>query len=87
MQIGETTTTWVPLAQQRVENSQQLQNVFSAMLQSVGREGYESAEAIESSEPLGQQMQSSWDGWFELERNRRYQDVEQPVQLAKDFGH
>lgn len=86
MRISETTTSFVSLAQQRLEKAGELQNVFSAVLESVGREGYQSAEAISTEQPLAEQMQSSWDGWFGMAQPRRYQDLEKPTELAGAFG-
>jgi len=86
MRISETTTSFVPLSQQRLEKTGELQNVFSAVLGSVGREGYQSAEAISAEQPLDEQMRSSWDGWFGMVQTRRYQEIEKPAELAGAFG-
>jgi len=60
MRIGETATSFVPLAQ-RLEKAGELQSVFSAVLESVGREGYQSAETILPDQTLDQPMQTAWD--------------------------
>lgn len=86
MRIGETSTTLLPLAQQRFEQAQEVQSVFSAVLQSVGRGGYESAEQLQSSQPLEQQMRSAWEGWFELQEASRNQNNGQRAELNDAFG-
>ena len=49
----------------RLKSSERhLQDVFSAVLEQVGREGYVAAEPVGVDVPLANQIGSSWDQWF-----------------------
>ncbi|EMI45561.1 hypothetical protein [Rhodopirellula sp. SWK7] len=86
MQIGDVSQTRSPLQQRRFEEQQEIQSVFSAVLESVGKQGYESAAPIESDVPLEEQIQDSWDGWYQLERVGRYRSAEAPAELGGKFA-
>ncbi|QDT43730.1 hypothetical protein Pan241w_38340 [Gimesia alba] len=77
-------------SQQKRQQDQDVQNVFSAMLAQFGRQGYASAEVPEQSteEPqaLIKGLQRSWDSWFTGELNGRYSQVENPEELKQSFG-
>lgn len=53
----------------------QLQNVFSAVLEQVGRAGYESAAPVDADISLESNVQSSWQTWFDQVSLNRYQFV------------
>ncbi|MCM2370272.1 hypothetical protein [Aporhodopirellula aestuarii] len=86
MQISDLSQTRSPLQQRRFEEKQEVQSVFSAVLESVGREGYESAAPTESAVPLEEQIQDAWDGWYQLERIGRYRHAEAPAELGGEFA-
>ncbi len=50
----------------------QLQDVFSAVLEEAGREGYASAQPLSESAPLVDAMGTSWDQWFNEFSSKRY---------------
>lgn len=86
MKIGEMADTTMSLSQRRTAKTHELQNVFSQILESVGVEGYQSAETPASTEPIDEQAQKAWDGWYELELQGRYQNADRPIELGQDFG-
>ncbi len=68
------------LAQQhtrtRSESAEQhLQDVFSAVLAQVGKQGFASAEPTDQSVPLQEAVASSWNDWFNEFSPRRYSFV------------
>ncbi len=55
----------------RLEHDHQLQSVFTAVLATVGREGYKSADELPAdSGPLEEQMTSNWESWFAMTPSR-----------------
>ncbi|QDU51321.1 hypothetical protein Pan110_36870 [Gimesia panareensis] len=64
-----------------------VQNIFSAMLAQVGRQGYVSAETTDAEPPTVESLQRSWDSWFNSERTGRYSQVEKPDELKQSFGN
>ncbi|MEQ9070314.1 MAG: hypothetical protein RLO18_26510, partial [Gimesia chilikensis] len=50
---------------------QAVQNIFSAMLAQVGRQGYVSAETTDAEPPTVESLQRSWDSWFNSQRTGR----------------
>lgn len=66
---------------------QVVQDVFSAVLEAAGREGYESAQAISDEEPLAEQIVTSWSDWFDGERTGgRYQNVSDAELWKQSYG-
>lgn len=70
----------------RREQSHQVQDVFSEVLAAVGRQGYQSAEAIDEQSPLVDQVSESWSNWFDVELGGRYASVQDSVQLKQPYG-
>lgn len=66
---------------------QAVQNIFSAMLAQVGRQGYVSAETTDAEPPTVESLQRSWDSWFNSQRTGRYSQVEKPEELQQSFGN
>ena len=77
-------------SQQKRQQDQDVQNVFSAMLAQFGRQGYVSAEVPEQTteEPqaVSKGLQRTWDSWFTGELNGRYSQVENAEELKQSFG-
>ena len=76
---------------------ERLQDTFSAVLSQVGREGYQSATAIESDSNLNEGVVSSWEDWFDSIAPSRYsfmfgpdspsvQEGSSPDSLKQEFG-
>lgn len=63
-----------------------LQSLFSEILIQNGRPGYASAEAIESEQPLGKEVQSAWSSWFGVETRGRYATDSDPATLKREYG-
>lgn len=61
-----------------------IQNTFSAILASVGREGYASAEAVAPTAPLDDAAVSGWEQWFETVGRTRYSDYVQWTNATPD---
>lgn len=63
-----------------------LQSVFSEVLAASGREGFASAVAIETDEPLETSLQTAWSSWFDGPPSQRdFGDID-PEQLKQGFG-
>jgi hypothetical protein len=74
----------IPLGNQRNASAQRVesgttrsadevvQSVFAEVLAAAGRQGYESAQSRETTEPLDQAVASSWEGWFNESSAMRY---------------
>lgn len=75
----------LPQSQKR-ERDHQVQNVFSAMLATAGRQGYASAQPLENQQPLTENIQSSWDSWFTGDLGGRYAQVNNPDELKHSYG-
>lgn len=77
-------------SQEKRQQEQDVQNIFSAMLAQFGRQGYVSAEAPEqvTEEPQSvvKGLERSWDSWFTSELKGRYSQVENPAELKQAFG-
>ncbi|QDV25392.1 hypothetical protein [Aureliella helgolandensis] len=86
MQIAGTKPLVATLQQQRLEQDHQVQNLFTEILMEAGREGYASAEPLETSGPRTEAIQSTWNDWFNLEMTGRYRGAEQPMELKQQFG-
>ena len=54
---------------------QNLQDVFSTVLEQVGREGFASSQSLSSSDNLAEQIGTSWDQWFNTFSTTRYSFV------------
>jgi len=72
--------------QQKRNQDHEVQNIFSAMLAQVGRQGYASAETTDTEPPTVEGLQRSWDSWFNSERTGRFSQTENPEQLKQSFG-
>jgi hypothetical protein len=57
---------------QRQSGDRQVQDVFSAVLQRIGREGFASAQPLPESLPLVEAVGSSWEQWFNEFSSPRY---------------
>ncbi|QDV51837.1 hypothetical protein Enr17x_38960 [Gimesia fumaroli] len=77
-------------SQQKRQQEHEVQNVFSAMLAQVGRQGYVSAEApeqvLEGEQSLTKGLQRTWDSWFTGELKGRYAQASSPEELKQSFG-
>lgn len=60
------------LLEQREAANEQLQNVFTAVLQASGRSGYTSAQPLAAGSDLPQQIGDSWHEWFNQFSTTRY---------------
>ena len=54
------------------QQDRRVQDVFSAVLATVGRQGYASASPLENDVPLGDSIKSAWSDWFHSEIPGRY---------------
>lgn len=52
-----------------------LENSFSAILESVGRSGYESAEPVQGNQKLEDVAVGKWENWFEFVGQQRYSAI------------
>lgn len=86
MRIESSPPEVLTVQRQRLAQEQQVQSVFAEVLEQAGRSGYESATELESNEPLSQQIQTSWDGWYQVERFGRYAGTELTADTATNFG-
>ena len=57
---------------QRQSGDRQVQDVFSAVLQQIGREGFASTQSLPESLPLVEAVGSSWEQWFNEFSSTRY---------------
>ncbi len=65
----------------------QVQDVFSAVLAEVGREGYASAEAVDGDRPMTEQIATVWSDWFDGERQGgRYSNTVDAEALKHSYG-
>lgn len=60
------------LSDKREAAQDTLQNVFTAVLKQVGRQGYASADQLASEADLPEQIGSSWHQWFDSFSSSRY---------------
>lgn len=66
----------------------QVRDVFSELLEAAGRQGYASAQAVESDQPVDEQIQTTWTNWFDVERiSGRYQGEKDAETLRQDYGN
>ncbi len=87
MRVDASATSGLTIEQRRRNEDRNLQGVFAEVLENVGRSGFESAESIESNEPLDQLVQSSWNSWYQIERlGGRYASAEAPHDLGQTYG-
>lgn len=71
----------------RRERDHEVQNVFSQVLAEAGLEGYASATAPSSEEPLANQVSESWSAWFDGERQGgRYVGEAGAAELKQTYG-
>ncbi|MCG8653158.1 MAG: hypothetical protein MI861_25180 [Pirellulales bacterium] len=77
-----------PLTRQQIRRAEDknIQSVFSEVLQNAGREGYASAEARQSTEPLEHHIEEAWHRWFQVERTGRYNNPDLPDDLGQAYG-
>ncbi|QDS99781.1 hypothetical protein [Adhaeretor mobilis] len=86
MKIESANASIETFSDKRVRLGHDVQNIFSQVLEAVGREGYQSAEATATEEPLTEQIAQSVSNWFDLELSGRYSSVENRHQLEQSFG-
>ncbi|PQO44676.1 hypothetical protein [Blastopirellula marina] len=86
MQIDATTTAAAPAAAAPLSANEQLQSLFSEILQQTGRSGYASAEEYSSAEPLDESVRSTWENWFSPAKAASYAADYDPAQLKQDYG-
>lgn len=68
------------------EQDQQVQSVFSEVLEAAGRSGYVSAGELEGDQLTAEDVRDSWSGWFEAERAGRYAMARRPEELKQGYG-
>lgn len=61
-----------------------IQSTFSAILESVGREGYASADPVASDRPLADDAVAGWEQWFETVGRTCYSDYVQWTHAAPE---
>lgn len=82
--MGAVATSGLSLRQQR---EHAVQDVFSAILAEVGREGYASAQAVADDQPMAEQITACWSDWFDGERQGgRYATRTEAEALKQSYG-
>jgi hypothetical protein len=81
------------LQQQRREQDEHVQGVFSKVLGAVDRDGYRSAaqvnsgpETVSGQRDLDDKIQHSWDDWYRTESLGRYRSAENRDAMGSEFG-
>lgn len=69
-----------------LEQDHHIQDVFSQILESVGRQGYASAEPVSEESITTDQISESWGTWFDVHRSGQYAAAEQPESLRQAYG-
>ncbi len=71
----------------RQQRNHRVQDVFSAVLAEIGRQGYASAEAVTDEQPMEEQIATSWFDWFDSERQGgRYAQLTEADSLKQSYG-
>ncbi|TWT31457.1 hypothetical protein [Blastopirellula retiformator] len=86
MQIDATTAAAAPTAAKPASANEQLQSLFSEILEQTGRSGYASADEYVSEETLQDDVRSSWDNWFSGGKAASYAADYNPAELRQDYG-
>ncbi|MCC9642775.1 hypothetical protein LOC71_10860 [Rhodopirellula sp. JC740] len=86
MRIDHRQTGPVTLDDHRRVQNQNVQSVFSEVLNQFGRDGYANAEPLSSDVPLESQIEQSWTDWYRVERLGRYQATEDADALGVSFA-
>lgn len=73
-------------APQPLTADQQVQAVFSDVLEAVGRRGYASAPDAPSDAPLASSVPTAWEDWFDSQRTGRYAQVENAKEVRQGFS-
>jgi hypothetical protein len=88
MNIDPLSVTGTSTLTPRQQRNHQVQNVFSAVLEEVGREGYASAEALTDEQPMTEQIVTSWSDWFDGERrDGRFAQATEAESLKRTYGN
>ena len=69
-----------------LQQDHQVQDLFSQILESVGRQGYASAEPVGEEPITSDQITESWGTWFDVHRSGQYSSADQPDSLRQAYG-
>jgi len=86
MKVDSATASILQQPTKTRNHDQQVQSIFSEILEAAGRSGYASAEKLEGVELTTEDVQDSWSSWFNAELSGRYASVNRPEQLKQAFG-
>ena len=88
VQISKASDTRISLEQARLTRDRETQSVFSEILASVGREGWQSADVAAESPALTStdRAVNVWEEWYDAHMSTRYRQVEDPPGLGKRYG-
>ncbi|MFG0263708.1 MAG: hypothetical protein ACF8AM_00990 [Rhodopirellula sp. JB055] len=86
MRIDTRPSSVMTLEDHRRSANQNVQNVFSEVLENFGRESYASAEPVSTETPLQSQIEQSWTHWYRVEQLGRYQGQEDAAALGESFA-
>ncbi|UUO08779.1 hypothetical protein M4951_10800 [Blastopirellula sp. J2-11] len=86
MQIDASASAGTAIAAKPLAPDDQLQSLFSEILQQAGHSGYESAEEYSSDQTLEEDIRSSWTNWFGPAKAASYASDYDPDQLKQDYG-
>ncbi|MCC9604638.1 hypothetical protein LOC68_27025 [Blastopirellula sp. JC732] len=86
MQIDATSAAGATTAAKPASANEQLQSLFSEILEQTGRTGYASADDYSSDLTLAEDVRSSWENWFSPAKAASYAADYDPAQLKQDYG-
>ncbi|EAQ81461.1 hypothetical protein [Blastopirellula marina] len=86
MQIDASASANAAVAAKPLSPDDQLQSLFTEILQQAGHSGYESAEEYSSDQTLEEDVRSSWTNWFGPAKAASYAADYDPAQLKQDYG-
>ncbi|PHQ33803.1 hypothetical protein [Rhodopirellula bahusiensis] len=86
MRIDTRQSGVMTLEDHRRAADQNVQSVFSEVLENFGREGYANAEPVSTETPLDSQIQQSWTNWYRVEQLGRYRGQEDAAALGESYA-